>query len=231
MFYDHVGELICRRNTLLLGDFGTTWTKILDTATGTHQVMPTHEASHLSVDVATGHNAYHHAPCSINELLALVVGGLSRLGNGPWILVDVGSRDLKLVQVEDGRPVRMEWNNACGALTGFTLELLGRYFQLDFSRIQPADEPSAFTCGVFGIERLFDQIAQGSSIESAIARFVCGLARQTHAFLNRPQSFYLSGGMCENPLFLRSFPRGVDVHTLGRFLLLDGLLIESGVKR
>ena len=216
---------------MLLGDFGTTWTKILDTATGERRLMPTYETRSLRVDMATGHNAQHHAPRFINELLALVVGGLGRLGNGPWMLIDVGSRDLKLVQVEDGRPVRMEWNNACGALTGFTLELLGRYFQLDFSRIAPADEPSSFTCGVFGIERLFDQIAQGASIELAIARFACGLARQTHAFLNRSKSFYLSGGMCDNTLFLQSFPKDIEVHTLGRFLLLDGLLAESRVAR
>lgn len=215
---------------MLLGDFGTTWTKILDTETGNRQVMPTREATCRNVDVATGHNAHHHAPRFINELLALVIGGLSQLGKGPWILIDVGSRDLKLVQVENGRPVRMEWNNACGALTGFTLELLGRYFQLDFDRIAPADEPSTFTCGVFGIERLFDQVAQGLSVELAIARFVCGLARQTHAFLDRPKSFYLSGGMCENTLFLRSFPEDIAVHTLGRFLLLDGLLAESRIK-
>lgn len=212
---------------MLLGDFGTTWTKILDTATGQHRLVPTREAADFQVAVACGHNASNHAACCINELLALIQGGLRRLGKGPWTIVDVGSRDIKLVQVEDGHPVRMEWNNACGALTGFTLELLGRYFHVDFAHIQPAREPSVFSCGVFGIERIFDQVAQGVSIETAIARFTCGLARQTHAFLNKPKSFYLSGGMCDNELFLQSFPEDVEIHTLGRFLLLDGLLVES----
>jgi activator of 2-hydroxyglutaryl-CoA dehydratase len=213
--------------SMLLGDFGTTWTKILDTGTGERRVVPTREQPTLQVDVATGHNASRRAPYFVNELLALVKGGIQLLGAGPWTLIDIGSRDIKAVEVNQGQPTRMEWNNTCGALTGFTLELLGRYFNLDFSTILPSERALPITCGVLGMERLFDQVASGIPVENSIASFVRGMANWSHAFMDRPHSFYLSGGMCDNSLFLKSFPEDVRVEPLGRFVLLEGLLAES----
>lgn len=213
---------------MLLGDFGTTWTKTLDTDTGGRRIIPTREVQELRVDLATGHNARGRAGTFVNELLALIQGGISRLGPGPWTLADIGSRDIKVVRVEYGRPVAMDWNNSCGALTGFTLELLGRYFNLDFNEVEPAPNGLPVTCGVLGVERLFDEVASGRPVEQAVAAFVRGMASFTHAFINRPNHFYLSGGMCDNPLFLSSFPKGTEVEPLGRFVLVDGLLHEAG---
>jgi len=210
-----------------LGDFGTTWTKIVDTHSGERLVEQTRELRGTRVDIATGHNARQRAPVFINELLALVKGGIRLLGNGPWTLVDVGSRDIKKVVVENGRPVDMDWNNSCGALTGFTLELLGRYFELDFSSLQAVESALPVTCGVLGLERLFDMVARGQPVQTAVAAFVRGMATSTHAFLRRPESFFLSGGMCHNPLFMKSFPEGVQIEPLGRFVLLDGLVEEA----
>ena len=215
---------------MLLGDFGTTWTKILDTETGERTVIQSREAHAIRADLATGHNARDRADVFVNELLALIQGGISRLGPGPWTLTDIGSRDIKVVRVEDGRPVAMDWNNSCGALTGFTLELLGRYFNLDFQTIEPVPTGLPVTCGVLGMERLFDEIASGRPVEQAAAAFVRGMATFTHAFINRPDHLYLSGGMCDNPLFLRSFPDGVRVEPLGRFVLIDGLHFEAQKK-
>jgi hypothetical protein len=120
----------------------------------------------------------------------------------------------------------MDWNNACGALTGFTLELLGRYFNIDFATLKPADRGLPVTCGVLGMERLFDSIAAGASPKQAVAAFVRGMAGFAHSFLDRPDVLYLSGGMCDNALFLKSFPEGVRVEPLGRFLLVEGLEAE-----
>ena len=212
---------------MLLADFGTTWTKTLDTEAGTQGVAPTRELIHLRVDAATGHNARHRAPIYVNELTALIQGGLARLGPGPWTIADIGSRDMKVVRVEKGRPVRMDWNNACGAMTGFTLELLGRYFQVDFATLEPADRPLPVTCGVLGMERLFDEVAAGTQVNEALARFARGMAGFAHAFMDRPDQFYLSGGMCDNPLFMASFPAGVQVMPLGRFLLVEGLRADE----
>jgi activator of 2-hydroxyglutaryl-CoA dehydratase len=120
----------------------------------------------------------------------------------------------------------MDWTTTCGSLTGFTLELLGRYYQLDYDTIEPSQKSVPVTCGVLGMEQLFELVSQGVSEEEAVARFARGIALNAHRFIGEPPRFHLSGGMCENRLFLRSFPQQVEVIPLGRFVLVEGLLAE-----
>jgi len=212
---------------MLLGDFGTSFTKILDTETGERRIAPTREARAIRADLATGHNAALHAEKTVGELLAMARGGQSLIGPD-FHLLDIGSRDMKYLHIRDGRVIRMDWNAQCGAMTGFTLELMGNYFDLDFSKVKPSEKDYPMTCGVLGLERAFDDMAQGLDPEEALARFARGLAISAHRFIGRPDKFHLSGGMCDNPLFLKSFPEGVEVITAGRFVLIDGLLAEVG---
>jgi len=212
----------------LLGDFGTTWTKLLDTDSGDRRVVPTREAHGVHADIATGHNARHRAPRHINELVALAQGGLRLIPEPEFILLDVGSRDVKYVHLRDGALLSMDWTATCGALTGFTLELLGRYYQLDYDAIEPSARSLPVTCGVLGMEQLFELVSQGVGEEEAVARFARGIALNAHRFIGQPPRFHLSGGMCDNRLFLRSFPEQVEVIPLGRFVLVEGLLSELG---
>jgi activator of 2-hydroxyglutaryl-CoA dehydratase len=211
----------------LLGDFGTTWTKLLDTETGERRVLPTREARGLSADVATGHNARGRAPRHVNELIALAQGGERLIeGEDELLLLDVGSRDVKYVHLRRGELVAMDWTTTCGALTGFTLELLGHYYGLDYGAIEPSERLVPVTCGVLGMEQLFELVARGVPVEEAVARFARGIVMNAFRFIGEPRSFYLSGGMCENRLFKRSFPEGVEVRPLGRFVLVEGLMPE-----
>ena len=210
----------------LLGDFGTTWTKLLDTWTGQRRVLATREAREVQADIATGHNARRRAPAHVNELIALAQGGQRLIGAEEFLLLDVGSRDVKYVHMRRGNLAGMDWTATCGSLTGFTLELLGRYYDLDYERIAPSRKSVPVTCGVLGMEQLFELVSEGVSVEEAVARFARGIALNAHRFIGEPQSFHLSGGMCENRLFLRSFPQGVEVKPLGRFVLVEGLLPE-----
>jgi len=210
----------------LLGDFGTTWTKLLDTGTGERRVLPTRQARHLQADIATGHNARRRGPRHVNELIALAEGGRRLISEPEFILLDVGSRDVKYVRLGEGRLLGMDWTTTCGSLTGFTLELLGRYYQLDYDTIEPSQKSVPVTCGVLGMEQLFELVSQGVSEEEAVARFARGLALNAHRFIGEPPRFHLSGGMCENRLFLRSFPQQTEVIPLGRFVLVEGLLAE-----
>ena len=41
----------------LLADFGTSWTKLLDTASGERRIEKTKDLGQLKADLATGHNA------------------------------------------------------------------------------------------------------------------------------------------------------------------------------
>ena len=215
----------------LLGDFGTTWTKLLDTETGERRVLPTREAHEVRTDVATGHNARRRAPRHVNELIALAQGGERLIPEQEFLLLDVGSRDVKYVHMRRGKLVAMDWTTTCGALTGFTLELLGSYYGLDYSTVEPSPKSVPVTCGVLGMEQLFELVSEGVSEEEAVARFARGIALNAHRFIGEPKEFYLSGGMCENRLFRRSFPDAVEVRALGRFVLVEGLREELGQGR
>jgi len=215
----------------LLGDFGTTWTKLLDTETGERRVLPTREAHEVRTDVATGHNARRRAPRHVNELIALAQGGERLTQEQEFLLLDVGSRDVKYVHMRRGKLAGMDWTTTCGALTGFTLELLGSYYGLDYGAIEPSRKSVPVTCGVLGMEQLFELVSEGVSEEEAVARFARGIALNAHRFIGEPEEFYLSGGMCDNRLFLRSFPDGVEVRALGRFVLVEGLRGEVEQER
>ena len=217
----------------VLGDFGTTWTKLLDTDSGERQVLPTREARDIRADLATGHNARRRAPQHVNELIALAQGGLRLIPEPEFLLLDVGSRDIKYVHLRDGKLVGMDWTATCGSLTGFTLELLGRYYDLDYSAMQPSEKSVPVTCGVLGMEQLFELVSQGVPEEEAVARFARGIAMNAYRFIGEPPMLHLSGGMCENRLFMRSFPEDVEVRPLGRFVLVEGLVeeMEKGAAR
>jgi len=211
----------------LLGDFGTTWTKLLDTETGERRVLATREARGVQADIATGHNARRRAARHVNELIAMAQGGERLISESEFLLLDVGSRDVKYVHLRRGELVGMDWTATCGALTGFTLELLGKYYGLDYGAIEPSKKSVPVTCGVLGMEQLFELVSEGVSEEEAVARFARGIAMNAYRFVGEPKQFYLSGGMCENRLFLRSFPEEAEVTALGRFVLVEGLLAES----
>jgi activator of 2-hydroxyglutaryl-CoA dehydratase len=212
----------------LLGDFGTTWTKLLDTETGQGRVIATRAAAAQGqrADIATGHNARRWAPRFVNELIALAQGGQRLIPEPEFLLLDVGSRDVKFVRMRNGELAEMDWTATCGALTGFTLELLGRYYDLDYNAVEPSQKSVPVTCGVLGMEQLFELVSEGVSEEEAVARFARGIALNAHRFIGEPEAFHLSGGMCENRLFMRSFPEGVEVKPLGRFVLVEGLVPE-----
>jgi len=210
----------------LLGDFGTTWTKLLDTETGERSVLPTRAARDVRTDLATGHNARRRAPRHVNELIALAQGGGRLIGEPEFLLLDVGSRDVKYVHMRDGELAAMDWTATCGALTGFTLELLGSYYALDYGKIEPSAKSVPVTCAVLGMEQLFELVSEGVAVEEAVARFARGIALNAHRLIGEPRKLHLSGGMCENRLFRRSFPEEVQVQPLGRFVLVEGLMPE-----
>jgi activator of 2-hydroxyglutaryl-CoA dehydratase len=217
----------------VLGDFGTTWTKLLDTDTGRHHVIATRDAISRGqrADIATGHNARLWAARHVNELIALAQGGQRLIDEPEFLVLDVGSRDVKYIHVRDGELLGMDWTATCGALTGFTLELLGSYYGIDYAAVEPSPKAVPVTCGVLGMEQIFELVSQGTPIEEAVARFARGIAMNAYRFIGEPEQFYLSGGMCENRLFQRSFPEQVEVRPLGRFVLVEGLipeLTESG---
>ncbi len=212
----------------ILADFGTSWTKVLDTGSGRREIVRTKDLEDFSVELATGHNTRRRAKRSVNELIALGDGAMHLVDDKEFTVLDVGSRDVKYVRFSNGRISEMNWSAKCGAMTGFTLELILNYFEIDPAAVEKGESVMGITCGVLGMEQLFEQIAGGGAPERAVANFTRGLAVNACRFIGQPERFYLSGGMCDNPLFLRSFPEWVEVLPLGRFVLVEGLRKELG---
>ncbi len=214
---------------MLLADFGTTWTKWYDSEARSYGIQRTSEVE-FRAEVATGHNVRARAGRTVNELVALAEGGLRRIPDRDFVLVDVGSREIKFVRFEGRRLKEMNWSTSCAALTGFTLELLGSYFRIDFDHVQPAEKSVPVTCGVLGMEQIFELVASGVSEADAVARFARGLVDNAVRFSGNPEHMYLSGGMTSNPLFLSSFADAVKVIPLGRFVLVQGLMAMEGIE-
>lgn len=209
---------------MILGDFGTSYCKFLDTdaADAEPAIIATKELpSGLKIDLATGHNGKRFADRYINELIALARGGEALIEEDDFLLLDCGSRDIKFVQYQNGKLKDMGWNAECGASMGFTIELLEKYYDLDYTTLQVPDTTFSITCGVLGMSHIFDAVISGVPVAEAVARFVKGIAINAYRFSRSPKKIYLSGGLCENPLFVNSLP--CEVVTLGRYVLLAGL--------
>ena len=214
-----------KKKTILL-DCGTSYAKVHYCDTGRRRIVP---ARHLlrrldqcSVAAATGHNAGSRATKNVNELVALARGGLARVADRDFTLLDCGARDVKYVKVRRRKVRAMDWNTECGAFTGQVIELLSRHFELDQSALPAAAGRLPVVCGVLGMTAMFDRIARGAPHDMAFAEFLRGVAFNCETLVGRPDVLYLSGGLCDNPAFVRSF--ACDVRPLGRFVLLDGLL-------
>lgn len=207
---------------MLLLDAGTTYSKTYCTRSGCFDIFPSRDLHkfHENVSIACGHFAAN-AVKKVNELVALSMGALQMVDDDDFCVVDVGSRDIKYVLIKNRAYHSCDWNQSCGAFTGFTIEMIGKYFDLDYASMKASLTEFSVTCGVFGMAGIFDKIADGISTEETVAAFIRGIASSVHRFANRPDKLYLSGGLCENRLFMDSFP--CESIPLGRFVILEGL--------
>lgn len=218
---------------MIIGDFGTSYCKLLDleASRAEPEIYPIRDISRdLRVTMATGHNGRRFSANYTNELTALARGGEKLIQTGDYVLLDCGSRDIKYVKYKNGELADMGWNAECGASMGFTIELLENYYNLDYSKLPVPDRSFPVTCGVLGMSSIFDAVTTGSSEAEAVARFVKGIALNAYRFAGSPETIYLSGGLCQNPLFIKSFP--CNLVPLGRFVLLTGLrhIIQSNTR-
>jgi activator of 2-hydroxyglutaryl-CoA dehydratase len=209
---------------MILADFGTSYSKFLDP--DGHDPRPFIKATKnlergLKVDIATGHNGKRFSDFYVNELIALARGGETLIEEDRYLLLDCGSRDIKYIRYQDGKLQDMGWNAECGASMGFTIELLENYYGLDFNKLPIPAKTFSVTCGVLGISNIFDAITSGVNEAEAVASFVKGIAINAYRFAGSPAKIYLSGGLCDNRLFIESLP--CEVVPLGRFVLLAGL--------
>ncbi|MBD3184618.1 ATPase [Candidatus Poribacteria bacterium] len=207
---------------MLLADMGTQYTKMFYMDSGKYDIIrSTDWPEDLKADIACGHNCKKKTKIEVNELVALAKGAKNLVEDDTFVLLDVGSRDIKSVSFKDGEYAGCDWNYMCGAMAGFTVDLLGGYFNIDYNDISPADESLPVTCGVLGMAEIFDVISDGTTPETAVSMFIKGLTKNIHGFTGKVDKLYLSGGLCENELFVKSF--SCEVILLGRYVQIEGL--------
>lgn len=226
-------------------DAGTTWSKIVEVTSSSlmqkynqylvksengykYYVMPSSmlkdidfkfdkATGHMSLSMLKGKKDYE------NEVIALVQGFRKYIEEDA-IILDMGSRDSKWAQFKNGAFKDLDWNSSCSSSTGATIEMLLKFYNVDAKKLQVSDEKYVITCGIFGLEKIMDDIAKGSNAESAISKFIHGIAFNAWNFAKKPSKIYLSGGFCENKCFVDSLKKYCEVVPLGRFLLCEGLM-------
>ncbi|MDH5680267.1 MAG: ATPase [Spirochaetota bacterium] len=215
---------------MIFCDGGSSYSKIYDSNSGELSIIPTRllvKDKARRYHYSTGHSSKAHSLNHINELIALGEGSLELISDKSFTVLDIGSRDMKFVSYQHREAANMDWNNSCGGNMGFTLEVLGKSYEVDYENILPARDSIPVTCGLLGVEKVFDQINQGDDPETAIARFVLGMAKVSHNFCGKPSQLYLSGGLSANPCFIKSLSTLCDVKVLGREVLLHGLMRKA----
>ena len=118
----------------------------------------------------------------------------------------------------------MDWNASCASATGATIEMLLKFYNVDVKNLKYNPQKYSVTCGIFGLEKIMDDIAQGINPEIAISKFIHGIAFNAYNFAKNPSKICISGGFCENKCFIESLKQYCEVIPLGRFILVDGLM-------
>lgn len=231
--------------TNIVLDAGTTWSKIIEktssdlmkkyssnfikTSNGyNYYVISSSELKNINFkfDKATGHmslSMLNSKDDYENEVIALIQG-FRKHTQEDGIILDMGSRDSKWAKFSNGKFKDLDWNNSCSSSTGATVEMLLKFYNINVKDLKAQKEKYTITCGIFGLEKIMDDIAKGSEPKEAIAKFIHGIAFNAWNFAKKPEKIYLSGGFCENKCFVDSLSNYCDVVPLGRFLLCEGLL-------
>lgn len=231
--------------TNIVLDAGTTWSKIIEKTSSNfmkdfsqyllksenglnYYVLPSSSLKNINFkfDKATGHmslSMLNDKKDYENEVIALIQGFRKQIEEDS-IILDMGSRDSKWATFKDGKFKDLDWNNNCSSSTGATIEMLLKFYNVDVKDLKVSDEKYVITCGIFGLEKIMDDIAKGSDANSAISKFIHGIAFNAWNFAKKPSKIYLSGGFCENNCFVQSLAKYCEVVPLGRFLLCEGLL-------
>ena len=243
------------KDTKYFLDAGTTWSKILAIKSSkysnfnddgsvkslydstnkvikSYKILPTASLACLDIEfsAATGHSAgLKNVLKYENEVVALANGAKNALLESN-IVLDLGSRDIKWVKFKDGKFSDMDWNTSCASATGATIEMLLKFYNVDVNELEVQDEKYAVTCGIFGLEKIMDDVAKGFEARIAISKFINGIAFNAWSFTKNPDKLCISGGFCENKCFVDSLKKYCEVEVLGRFVLVDGLYSEYQIK-
>ena len=212
---------------MIFCDGGTAYSKIYNSITKEFTIIPTKDLiknKNRHFDFATGHSSKNVCSSYVNELISLAEGSLELIPDRDFTVLDIGSRDMKCVTFKNRKLHFMDWNNTCGGNMGFTVEILGNYYNINYEYLLPANKSIPVACGLLGIEKVFDEINKGLQAEASVAKFIKGLAKISFSFAQKPCHLYLSGGFINNRCFVDTLREYTNVNLLGRDVLINGLI-------
>ncbi len=210
-------------------DGGTTYSKILELKENgerVYSIYPTSVARkmELKYELACGHLLTKCAKKIENEVVALAYGAKQELEAG-YVALDLGSRDIKWAKYKDGKFSDMDWNSNCASSTGATIEMLLKFYDVKLEDLKYERQKYAVTCGIFGLEKIMEEVSAGLEPSVAISKFVAGIAHNAYNFTKCPEKIAVSGGFCNNACFIDALKELCEVKILGRYVLLDGLIL------
>ena len=231
---------------MILLDAGTTWAKIIgQKSSGMHDklgayfikeenersyyIMPSQELKNTGIkfDSAAGHMSKNFLkPDGIleNEFIALIKGFRKKIQDENAVIIDMGSRDIKCALFKNGVFKDLDWNSSCSSSTGATIEMLLKFYSIKEEDLKYTPEKYSIACGIFGLEKIMDDTASGCPPETAVSKFIHGIAYNAWCFAKKPEKLYLSGGLCRNECFKTALGAYCRVIPMGRFLIAEGLL-------
>ena len=216
-------------------DAGTTYSKIIavdesidyplfkELDNRKYYIIPSKEIKNLKLNFAKSCGHMTGTSTHENEIIALANGCKNVIDPNSTIL-DLGSRDAKWISFRDGKFHDMDWNTSCASSTGATVEMLLKFYEIKPSELCFNPDKYTVTCGIFGFEKIMDDISNGATPVVAVSKFIHGIAFNAWNFAKRPEKLYLSGGFCENKCLIESLNNYCEVVKLGRFKLCEGLI-------
>lgn len=230
-------------------DAGTTWSKVIEINNKEFQkdfekflvksindknyyILPSKMLKnlHYKFDKATGHmdlGLLKNSSDKENEIIALANGVKNLIKDKNALVFDLGSRDAKWIKFQDGKFKDLDWNTSCASSTGATVEMLLKFYDVKIDELQFCEEKYTVNCGIFGLEKIMDDIAKGEFAQKCIAKFIHGIAYNCWNFSKKAPKIYLSGGFCENDCFVKSLRNYCEVEILGRFVLVESFLNKN----
>lgn len=229
-------------------DAGTTYSKIIETGNGEQETgnsrlgLPAQQHGNRkyyiypsktlkTLDIQFKKICGHLSPLTShfslveNEIIALAKGCEGKISENATVL-DLGSRDAKWIRFKDSKFKDMDWNTSCASSTGATVEMLLKFYDIKPEDLSFNAAKFPVTCGIFGMEKIMDDISKGAEPAEAVSKFIHGIAYNAWSFAKKPEKIYLSGGFCENACFVNSLKNYCEMELLGRFVLCEGLIGE-----
>ena len=163
--------------------------------------------------VATGYGrgGVTYADKSVTEITCHAKGAACLFGSGSYTVIDVGGQDTKIIALENGHVKDFIMNDKCAAGTGRFLEVMAGALGLTTDEMCRLSEKGRGVtinsmCAVFAESEVIGLMGRGTAKEDIAYGIVDSIVNkvktQCMRMNGRADSYYLTGGLSDNQVFL-----------------------------